>query len=187
MSTTRSEQQKMLAGELYRAGDPELVRSRARARELADRFNATSPHDEDGRGALLAELLGSLGEDAWIEPPFHCDYGSNISLGSRAFLNFNCVVLDCARVEIGDLCQLGPAVQLCTATHPLDADMRADGLEYALPITLGRNVWIGAGAIVGPGVTIGDRSVIGAGSVVLDNVPADVLAVGSPCRPVRDL
>jgi maltose O-acetyltransferase len=177
----------MLAGELYRADDPELTRDRTRARELAGRFNASSPHDEDSRHSLLAELLGSLGDDAWIEPPFHCDYGSNISLGVRAFLNFNCVVLDCARVEIDDLCQLGPAVQLCTATHPLRADVRAEGLESALPITLGRNVWIGAGVIVGPGVTIGARSVIGAGSVVLDDIPADVLAVGSPCRPVRAL
>jgi maltose O-acetyltransferase len=177
----------MLAGELYDAADPELVHDRVRARELTGRFNASRPDDEGGRRSVLAELLGSLGEDALIEPPFHCDYGRNISLGARAFLNFDCVVLDCAPVEIGDLCQLGPGIQLCTATHPLEPRLREAGLESALPITLGRNVWIGAGVIVGPGVTIGEGSVIGAGSIVLDDIPAGVLAVGSPCRPVREL
>ena len=132
-------------------------------------------------------MLHRLGDGAWIEPPFHRDYGWNISLGAGAFLNFGCIVLDCAPVVISDLCQLAPAVQLSTATHPLDPATRADGLESAHPITLGRNVWLGAGVIVGPGVTIGENSVVGAGSVVLDDVPANVLAVGSPCRVVRPL
>lgn len=177
----------MLAGELYRALDPELVRERLRARTTVARFNASDPAREDARRALLAELLGSLGEGALVEPPFHCDYGWNITLGERAFLNFGCVILDCARVEIGPLAKLGPGVQLCAATHPLDAGERAAGLEYALPIVIGRNVWIGAGAIVGPGVTIGAGAVVGAGSVVLRDVPPDVVAAGSPCRVLREL
>lgn len=177
----------MLAGELYRADDAELTRERTRARELTARFNASEPGDEAGRRALLAELLASVGEGAWIEPPFYCDYGWNISLGARAFLNFDCVLLDCAPVVIGDGCLLGPGVQLCAATHPLDPTIRADWLEFAFPITLGANVWIGAGVIVGAGVTVGENSVIGAGSVVLSAVPANVLAAGSPCRVVRGL
>ena len=177
----------MLAGQLYRASDPELVRERARAQGLLGRYNATGAEDGDERRALLAELLGSVGEDAWVEPPFHCDYGWNVSLGAGAYLNFGCVVLDCAPVEIGPLAKLGPGVQLCAATHPTDPAQREVGLEYALPIALGRNVWIGAGAIVGPGVTIGEDSVVGAGSVVLRDVPARVVAAGNPCRVVRDL
>ena len=181
------ERQKMVAGEPYLASDPELVGERARARRLAARYNATAQEDEAGRRAILGELLGPIGEDAWIEPPFHCDYGWNVTLGERAFLNFGCVVLDCAPVEIGPLTMLGPAVQLCAATHPLDPAEREAGLEYALPIVIRRNVWIGAGAIVGAGVTIGDNAVIGAGSVVLGDVPANVLAAGSPCRVIRAL
>ena len=182
-----TEREKMLGGDLYRADDAELTRERTRARELTARFNASEPGDEAGRRALLAELLGSVGEGAWIEPPFYCDYGAYISLGVRAFLNFDCVVLDCAPVVIGDGSLLGPGVQLCAATHPLDAAVRAEGLESALPITLGTNVWIGAGVIVGAGVAIGDNSVVGAGSVVLTDVPANVLAAGSPCRVIRPL
>ena len=177
----------MLAGELYRADEPELVRERLRARELTARFNSSEPNDLAARRSLLEGLLAAVGEEAWIEPPFYCDYGWNISLGARAFLNFNCVVLDCAPVVIGDDCLLGPAVQLCAATHPLDPSVRADRLESAGPITLGRNAWIGAGVIVGPGVTIGDDSVVGAGSVVLNDVPAGVLAAGTPCRVLRAL
>ena len=177
----------MLAGELYRASDPELVRERARARRLLRRYNATGPDDGDERRALLAELLGALGEDVVVEPPFHCDYGWNVSLGGGSYLNVGCVVLDCAPVEIGPLAKLGPGVQLCAATHPTDPAERADGLEYALPIRLGRNVWIGASAIVGPGVTVGDDSVIGAGSVVLRDVPPRAVAAGNPCRVLREL
>ena len=136
---------------------------------------------------LLAELLAQVGEDAWIEPPFYCDYGWNISLGERAFLNFNCVILDCAAVEIGAGSMLGPAVQLCAATHPVDPAERATGLEYARPIVIGTNVWIGAGAIVGAGVTVGDDAVIGAGSIVLRDIPARVFAAGNPCRVIRTL
>jgi maltose O-acetyltransferase len=177
----------MVAGELYRASDPELVEARGRARRLTERYNTTAPDDAAGRRTILRELLADMGEEAWIEPPFHCDYGWNISVGERAFFNFNCVVLDCAPVSIGARTQIGPAVQLCAATHPVDPEARADGLEYAKPIAIGRNVWIGAGAIVGPGVTIGDDSVIGAGSVVLGDVPARSVAAGVPCRLLRSL
>jgi maltose O-acetyltransferase len=177
----------MLAGELYDAGDPELVRARARARRLIARYNATLSDDEAERGQLLADLFADVGAGAWIEPPFHCDYGWNITLGERAFLNFGCVALDCAPVEIGANAKLGPYVQLCTATHPLEPAKREAGLEYALPIRVGPNVWIGAGAIVGPGVSIGESSVVGAGSVVLRDVPASVVAVGNPCRVLRPL
>ena len=177
----------MVAGELYVASDPELVRERARARELVARYNATGQDEQKERSSLLAQLLAGMGHDAWIEPPFFCDYGWNISLGERAFLNFNCVILDCAAVDIGAGSMLGPAVQLCAATHPVDPAERATGLEYARPIVIGKNVWIGAGAIVGAGVTVGDDAVIGAGSIVLRDVPARVLAAGNPCRVIRTL
>jgi maltose O-acetyltransferase len=182
-----AERERMVAGELYRADDPELMRERMRARALSARYNATSQDAQDERRSLLGELLGELGPGAWIEPPFFCDYGWNISLGERAFMNFNCVVLDVAPVRIGALAKLGPAVQLCTATHPTEPEKREAGLEYARPIEIGRNTWIGAAAVVGPGVTIGDESVIGAGSVVLRDVPAGVLAAGNPCRVIREL
>jgi len=177
----------MVAGEPYLASDPELIRERARARELVARYNATGQDDQEERRSLLAQLLAGMGQDAWIEPPLFCDYGWNISLEERAFLNFNCVILDCAAVEIGAGSMLGPAVQLCAATHPVDPAERATGLEYARPIVIGTNVWIGAGAIVGAGVTVGDDAVIGAGSIVLRDIPAGVLAAGNPCRVIRTL
>ena len=177
----------MVAGELYWAADDELVRERARARELAARYNATRQDEQGARRELLEQLLARVGRDAWIEPPFFCDYGWHITLGDAAFLNFNCVVLDCAPVEIGERTLLGPAVQLSAATHPVDPEERATGFEYAKPISIGRNVWIGAGAIVAAGVTIGDDAVIGAGSIVIRDVPAGVLAAGNPCRVIRQL
>jgi maltose O-acetyltransferase len=176
-----SEKERMLTGELYDASDPELTAARARARELLARFNA-----QPGR-ALLEELLASVGRDATIEPPFHCDYGFNISVGDGFYANVNCVFLDCAPISIGDRVLFGPAVQLYAATHPVDAATRRSELECALPITIGDDVWIGGGAIVLPGVTIGDRAVIGAGSVVTTEIPTDVVAVGNPCRPLREL
>ena len=184
---TRSEREKMVAGDRYRADDPELVRERARARLLTARYNASAQEDVAERRTVAGALLAAVGDGAWIEPPFHCDYGWNITGGARAFLNFGCVVLDCASVQIGALAKLGPYVQLCAATHPVDPGEREAGLEYALPIRIGRNVWIGAGAIVGPGVTVGANSVLGAGSVVLRDVPPDVVAAGNPCRVLRRL
>jgi acetyltransferase-like isoleucine patch superfamily enzyme len=177
----------MVAGERYRADDPELVRERVRARRLTQRLAASDPGDEAGRSALLAELFEHAGEGSVVEAPFPCDYGWNTTLGERVYVNAHCSFLDCARIEVGALTMLGPAVQLCAATHPVDPGERETGLELALPIVLGRNVWLGAGVIVGAGVTIGDGSVVGAGSVVLRDVPPGVLAAGAPCRVLREL
>ena len=182
-----TERDKMLRGELYDASDPQLVQERLRARRLLKAFNDSHPDDQDQRQALLAQLLGAVGAGVHIEPPFYCDYGSHILIGERVFLNFGCVILDCNIVRIGDNTQLGPAVQIYAATHPLQAAERIKGPELGYPITIGRNVWIGGGAIIGPGVTIGDNTTIGAGSVVVKSIPAHALAVGNPCRVIRDL
>lgn len=182
-----TEREKMLAGELYDALDPELVQARVRARELTKRLGATEAHDEPGRRALLEELLGRGGDTAWIEPPFFCDYGSNIELGERVFFNFNCVVLDVCLVEVGSFTLFGPAVQIYTATHPMSAAERRRGLESGRPVIIGSEVWVGGDAIILPGVTIGDRAVIGAGSVVTKDIPAGVFAAGSPCQVLRTI
>jgi maltose O-acetyltransferase len=183
----RSEREKMLAGELYDPLDPELIAGRRRARDLVRALNATRDGDQEGRAAILRELFGSAGEGLWLEPPFFCDYGANITLGRKVFFNFNCVVLDPAPVRVGDHVLFGPAVQVYTATHPLGAGPRRAGLEFARPVEIGPDVWVGGGAIICPGVKVGARSVIGAGSVVTRDVPEGVLAAGNPCRVVRDL
>lgn len=183
----RSEREKMLAGELYLASDEELREARLRARKLVKAFNDSAPDEGERRRKLLQELFGAVGEGVEIEPPFHCDYGGNILVGERFFANFGCVILDCAEVRIGDRVMLGPNVQLYTATHPLDPELRAQGLELAKPIVIEDDVWIGGGAIVLPGVRIGRGAVIGAGSVVSKNVPPMVLAAGNPCRVLRAL
>ena len=186
-SVADSERDKMLRGELYLAADPELTAARTRARRLWQRYNATAPDDTEARVALLAELLGRVGEGAWVEPPFHCDYGAQIELGADVFVNMNCVFLDPAPIRIGARTQLGPGVQLLTADHPRDARTRTLGPEFARAITIGARTWLGGGVIVCPGVTIGDDTTIGAGSVVVHDVPAGVLAAGNPCRVVRGL
>ena len=182
----RSEREKMLAGELYDPLDPELVRARNRARDLCQDLNATREADQDDRRRILQELFGGGGNSVWMQPPFFCDYGSNIGLGERVFFNFNCVVLDVCRVEIGDYTLFGPAVQVYTATHPMNAALRRKQ-EFAKPITIGSDVWVGGGAVICPGVTIGSRAVIGAGSVVTRDIPAGVFAAGNPCRVVREI
>jgi maltose O-acetyltransferase len=179
------EKDKMLAGELYRASDPQLVAERRRCRTLLQAFNAEP--DEEERLALLRELLGRIGSGSFIQPPFACDYGSNVSIGDDVFINFNAVILDCAPVSIGDGTQIGPGVQLLAADHPRDPQTRRDFLELARPISIGSNVWFGAAAMVLPGVSVGDDSIIGAGSVVTRDIPGGVLAVGNPCRVVREL
>lgn len=183
----KTEKEKMLAGELYNSLDPELVAGRRRARLLAKRLNDSSEDDKELRHALLQELFGSSGENLWLEPPFYCDYGSNIHVGDNVFFNFNCVVLDVAEVTIGSRTMFGPAVQIYTATHPIEAHERMKGLEAGNPIAIGKDVWVGGGAIILPGVSIGDRSVIGAGAVVTRDIPADVFAGGNPCRVLRQL
>jgi maltose O-acetyltransferase len=181
-----SERDKMLAGELYDALDPELVAARNRARDLCQDLNATRESEDEKRRRILVELFGKGGDSVWMQPPFFCDYGSNITLGTRVFFNFNCVVLDVCPVSIGDYTLFGPAVQIYTPMHPLDA-MERRGKAYGKPIAIGSDVWVGGGAIILPGVTIGSRSVIGAGSVVTRDVPEGVFAAGNPCRVIRNL
>jgi maltose O-acetyltransferase len=183
----RSDRQKMLAGELYNATGPELSGERQAAQRLLARYNATEPDDAAGRLALLQQLFAKVGENPDIQARFYCDYGNNIRLGHRCFINYNCVFLDCAAIEIGDDLQMGPAVQVLTAYHPLDRAQRVAGWEAAKPIRIGHGVWIGGGAIILPGITIGDGCVIGAGSVVTRDLPAASLAVGNPARIVRSL
>jgi maltose O-acetyltransferase len=178
---------KMVRGEPYDAGDSMLAAARARARALTRTLDELPPDREDARRESIERLLGRCGQRVRIEPPFRCDYGTNIELGDDVFVNFNCVVLDCAPVRVGARVLIGSGVQLLTATHPLEATRRRLGLESALPVVIGEDAWIGSGAIVCPGVTIGARAVIGAGSVVVADVPPDVLAVGNPCRVVRVL
>ena len=180
----QTERDKMLAGELYDPFDPELVRARHRARDLCQALNATREGEEAERRAILDELFGAGRESVWMQPPFFCDYGSNILLGERVFFNFNCVVLDVCRVSIGDYTLFGPSVQIYTAMHPMDAELRRTQ-EFGKPIEIGSDVWVGGGAILCPGVCIGSRSVIGAGSVVTRRSPEGVFAAGNPCRVIR--
>ena len=181
-----TEREKMLAGQLYDPLDTELVAARTRARDLCQELNTTREAEHDRRRGILLELFGRGGDTVWMQPPFFCDYGSNIELGERVFFNFNCVVLDVCQVAIGDFTMFGPAVQILTATHPLDATLRRVQ-EFAKPIEIGSDVWVGGGAIICPGVKIGSRSVIGAGSVVTRDIPANVLAAGNPCRVIREI
>lgn len=182
----KTEKEKMLAGEFYDPLDPQLIAARQRARDLCKRLNDSREDDPAGRADILRDLLGRE-SDVWMQPPFFCDYGSNISLGKNVFFNFNCVVLDVARVSIGDHVLFGPCVQIYTAAHPMDASERRRGLELGKPVTIGSDVWIGGGAIICPGVTIGARAVVGAGSVVTRDIPPDVIAAGNPCRVIRSL
>ncbi|CAE6839638.1 sugar O-acetyltransferase [Xanthomonas arboricola] len=178
----QTEKQKMLAGELYNAADTELQADQAAAADWMARYNASAAQPPAQRHALLVERLADVGEGAVIRPPFHCDYGYNIRLGAGVFLNFNCVILDVCEVSIGEGTQVGPAVQFYAADHPRDAAGRASGLEFGRPIRIGRNVWIGGGAIILPGVSIGDDAVIGAGAVVTRDVPAGATVLGNPAR-----
>jgi maltose O-acetyltransferase len=178
----RSAKQKMLAGELYHANDPEIQRDQAASRAWVVRYNAALGASDAERHTLLRERLAEVGEGSVIRPPFHCDYGYNISLEAGVFLNFNCVILDVVAVTIGAGTQIGPAVQIYTADHPRDAAVRSTGVELGRPIKIGRNVWIGGGAIILPGITIEDDAIIGAGSVVTRNVAAGAIARGNPAR-----
>lgn len=177
MKPHRSEKQKMLAGDLYIASDPELQHDMAQCVQWLARYN--------NHNGSLAEQMGTVGENTCIRPPFHCDYGYNIFLGSNVFLNFNCIVLDVVPVRIGDGTQIGPGVQILTADHPRDPALRQKMLEFGRPVTIGQNVWIGGGAIILPGITIGDNAIIGAGSVVTHDVPSSVTVAGNPARLLR--
>lgn len=182
----KTEKEKMIACQLYDPRDVQLTAERLRARVLLKRLNSTSDDDRHESSGILKDLFGTE-TDVHIEPPFFCDYGTNISLGKKVFMNFNCIILDVAPVTIGNFVLFGPAVQIYTALHPVHAAERRVGLESGSPVVIGDDVWIGGGAIVCPGVSIGARSVIGAGSVVTRDIPEDVLAAGNPCRVIRSL
>jgi maltose O-acetyltransferase len=179
-----SELQKMVAGEMYDPLDPELVIARARARDLCQQLNATRESDHEERRRLLRALFGTGGDSVWMQPPFFCDYGSNIELGERVFFNFNCTVLDVCPVRIGDYTQFGPSVQIYTPLHPFNAERRRRE-EFGKAIEIGSDVWVGGGAMILAGVRIGSRAVIGAGSVVTRDIPEAVFAAGNPCRVIR--
>lgn len=182
-----TEKQKMLSGLLYDASDPVLVNERVRARMLFGKINAMPEDQKIDRDALFYKLFGLAGSNLNIEPPFYCDYGTNINVGDNVFMNFDCCILDVMPVYIGNRTMLGPKVQIYTATHPLNAKERASGLEFAKPITIGDDVWIGGGAIINPGVTIGNRVVIGAGAVVTKDIPDDVFVGGNPARVIKHI
>jgi maltose O-acetyltransferase len=179
-----TERHKMLAGDMYDPLDPELVAARVRARYLCQQLNATRESEESERRRILRDLFAKGGDTVWMQPPFFCDYGTNIELGERVFFNFNCVVLDVCPVRIGDFTLFGPSVQIYTPLHPFNAEQRRRE-EYGKSIDIGSDVWVGGGAIILAGVRIGSRSVIGAGSVVTRDVPDNVFAAGNPCRVIR--
>jgi maltose O-acetyltransferase len=183
----RSNRERMLAGELYIADDPVSAELAQRAVQLAEEYRVTMLADPATARDVLSRLVGTLGEDAFVKPPIYVDYGENLHIGARTFINFNLTALDVAPITIGEDCQIGPNVQLLTPTHPLEAEPRRAKLEAAKPITLGDNVWLGGGVIVCPGVTVGDNTVVGAGSVVTRDLPANVVAVGSPAIVTREL
>ncbi|MFW5653371.1 MAG: sugar O-acetyltransferase, partial [Planctomycetota bacterium] len=183
--TIQTELQKMLAGDLYRCSDPELRRMRQRARSLVREYNATSEDEVEHRQTILGRLFRHCGTDVEIEPPFRCDYGAFISIGDHTFLNFDCVILDCNQVTIGERCLIAPGVHMYAATHPTDPEIRRSGLENSAPITIGNNVWIGGRTVICPGVSIGDDVCIGAGSIVTRDIPSGMVALGNPCRVIR--
>ena len=180
-----SQRDKMLAGELYDPLDPELVAARERARDLCLELNGTRESEPARRRGILKNLFGAGGDTVWMQPPFFCDYGANLYLGTRVFFNFNCVVLDVCEVRIGDYTLFGPGVQILTPLHPLDHELRRKQ-EFGKPIEIGSDVWVGGGALILAGVRIGSRAVIGAGSVVTRDIPEGAFAAGNPCRVIRN-
>jgi maltose O-acetyltransferase len=183
----KTEKEKMISGELYDPLDKQLIENRLKTRLLIKELNDTREDEIVERVQILQQLIPHAGAGLWLQPPFYCDYGYNMHVGEKVFFNFNCVVLDVAAVKIGSRTMFGPNVQIYTATHPLNHTERASGLEYAKPIAIGEDVWIGGSAVICPGITIGDRTVIGAGSVVTKDIPADVFAAGNPCKVIRSL
>ena len=179
--------ERMFRGDLYVADDPDLAADFARAQELVERYNHTPHSARQERDSILRELLGHVGDGVVIRPPFHCEYGTRVSVGAGTFFNYDCLLLDVAPVTIGASCQVGPRVQFLTATHPIDPEARRSGWESGEPIVIGDNVWLGGGVTVCPRVTIGDDTVIGAGAVVTNDLPAGVVAAGVPARPLREI
>ncbi|MBE1443565.1 MULTISPECIES: sugar O-acetyltransferase [unclassified Paenibacillus] len=184
---TRTEKEKMLAGELYLASDPELTKDRENARKLTRLFNQTIETDYDKRTELLKQLFGSTGENLYMEPTFRCDYGYNIHVGNHFYANFDCVILDVCEVRIGENCFIAPGVHIYTATHPLNPFERVSGAEFGKPVTIGNNVWIGGRAVINPGVTIGDNVVIASGAIVTKDVPSNVVVGGNPAKVIKTI
>ncbi len=182
-----TEKEKMLSKMMYDPRDPELQADADRSRKLTRLFNTTTEEQKQYRTELLKELFGSTGEHIYVEPPFRCDYGSNTYIGENFYANFDCIILDVAKVTIGKNCLLGPRVCIYTPCHPIDPDERNTGREYGLPVTIGDNVWIGGSAVINPGVTIGNNVVIGSGSVVTHDIPDNVVAAGNPCKIIRPI
>lgn len=182
-----TEKEKMLAGELYHADDPELVQDRLRARRLTRLYNQTKEDESEKRKEIIQELLGEVGKNYFIEPTFRCDYGYNIQVEDNFYMNFDCIMLDVCEIKIGTNCQIGPGVHIYTATHPLDAKRRISGTELGKPVTIGNNVWIGGGSIINPGVKIGDNVVIASGSVVTKNIKTNLVIGGNPTHKIKKL
>jgi len=185
--TDLTDKEKMLSGKLYFGGVEELMKERENARILTHEFNSISPDFYNKKNEILKRLFGSLGDNFCIEQPIRCDYGYNIHIGENFYSNFNLTILDCAEVIIGDCVFIAPNVSIFTAGHPIDHELRNSMLEYAFPIKIGNNVWIGGNTVINPGITIGDNSVIGSGSVVTKNIPSNVVAAGNPCKVLREI
>jgi len=182
-----NEKYKMLSGKPYKAFDSELLKERQAAKELIFTYNSSRPNEINERNEVLKKLLGKTGNTFFIEPPFRCDYGYNIEIGDNFYSNYNLIILDCAKVIFGNNVLIGPNVGIYTAGHPLHFEKRNQEYEYALPIIIGNNVWIGGNVVINPGITIGDNAVIGSGSVVTRNIPNNVIAVGNPCKVLREI
>ncbi|ULT45915.1 sugar O-acetyltransferase [Niabella defluvii] len=182
-----TEKEKMLAGQPYKSFEPKLFEERQLAKDLNYQINQLHPFKLEERNQLLRKLLGRTGSQFHIEPPFYCDYGYNIAIGENFYSNYNCTILDCAPVTFGNNVLLAPNVSIYTAGHPVHYEPRNEAYEYAFPVTIGNNVWIGGNTVINPGISIGDNSVIGSGSVVTKNIPANVIAVGNPCKVIRDI
>lgn len=182
-----TEKENMLAGKLYFASDEFLFNERQRSKELIYNLNNLHPLRLKERENILRELLGKIGDNSFVELPFRCDYGYNIEIGENFYSNYNCTILDCAKVTIGDNVLFAPNVSIFTASHPIDPQSRKEGWEFAFPVSIGNNVWIGGNVVINPGVTIGDNTVIGSGSIVTKNIPENVIAVGNPCKVLREI
>lgn len=182
-----TEKEKMLLGKLYTASDPELSVELKNSRKFARLYNSTTEEEQNKRTDILKRWFGHIGQNGYIEPPFRCDYGSNIYIGDNFYANYDCIILDVCKVKIGNNVMFGPRVSVFAAAHPIDAEVRATLLEFGKAITIGDNVWIGGGTIINPGVSIGNRVVVGSGSVVTKDIPDNVVAAGNPCRIIRKI
>lgn len=187
MTSPTGQKDRMLAGERYFAWDPELRAARVRAQTILARFNATVADADDERRALLTELFAHFGKNSILLPSLRCDYGFNITIGDRVFINYDCVLLDCNRISIGSSVMIAPGVHIYTASHPLEPTARRTGVGHTLPVTISDGVWLGGRAVICPGVTVGENTAVGAGSVVTRDLPANVVAAGNPCRVLRKL